>query len=209
MNSTSFLTASNRMLALSSIFYYRKSPTIISPVTGERRKETEMISFKPFNIVLIEPEIPPNTGNIARLCAATCSTLHLVGKLGFSTDDKTLKRAGLDYWKEVEIKYWQTLDEIKQANPNGRYFYTSKKAKKSYAEVNFQEGDFLVFGKETAGLPEKLLQENPETTIRIPIFGNVRSINLATATGIVLYEALRQTGRLSEATENKQSQSPP
>ena len=168
-----------------------------------------MISFKPFNIVLIEPEIPPNTGNIARLCAATCSTLHLVGKLGFSTDDKTLKRAGLDYWKEVEIKYWQTLDEIKQANPNGRYFYTSKKAKKSYAEVNFQEGDFLVFGKETAGLPEKLLQENPETTIRIPIFGNVRSINLATATGIVLYEALRQTGRLSEATENKQSQSPP
>jgi len=159
-----------------------------------------MISFKPFNIVLIEPEIPPNTGNIARLCGATCSTLHLVGKLGFSTDDKTLKRAGLDYWKEVEIKYWQTLDEIKQANPDSRYFYTSKKAKQSYVEVAFQEGDFLVFGKETAGLPEKLLQDNPETTIRIPIFGNVRSINLATATGIVLYEALRQTGRLSEAT---------
>jgi tRNA (cytidine/uridine-2'-O-)-methyltransferase len=159
-----------------------------------------MISFKPFNIVLIEPEIPPNTGNIARLCGATCSTLHLVGKLGFSTDDKTLKRAGLDYWKEVEIKYWQTLDEIKQANPDSRYFYTSKKAKQSYVEVAFQEGDFLVFGKETAGLPEKLLQDNPETTIRIPIFGNVRSINLATATGIVLYEALRQTGRLSEAS---------
>ena len=167
-----------------------------------------MISFKPFNIVLIEPEIPPNTGNIARLCGATCSTLHLVGKLGFSTDDKTLKRAGLDYWKEVEIKYWQTLDEIKQANPDGRYFYTSKKAKKSYVEANFHEGDFLVFGKETAGLPERLLQENPETTIRIPIFGNVRSINLATATGIVLYEALRQTGRLSEATQPEQVQAP-
>jgi len=168
-----------------------------------------MTSFKPFNIVLIEPEIPPNTGNIARLCGATCSTLHLVGKLGFSTDDKTLKRAGLDYWKEVEIKYWHTLDEIKQANPGGRYFYTSKKADKAYVEVNFKEGDFLVFGKETAGLPEQLLQENPETSIRIPIFGNVRSINLATATGIVLYEALRQTGRLSETSQTNQVQTPP
>ena len=158
-----------------------------------------MNSFKPFNIVLIEPEIPPNTGNIARLCGATRSTLHLVGKLGFSTDDKTLKRAGLDYWKEVEIKYWQNLNEIKQAYPEGRYFYTSKKADKSYVDVQFTEGDFLVFGKETAGLPEELLWENPDTAIRIPIFGNVRSINLATATGIVLYEALRQTGRLSQA----------
>lgn len=168
-----------------------------------------MISFKPFNIVLIEPEIPPNTGNIARLCGATCSTLHLVGKLGFSTDDKALKRAGLDYWKEVEIKYWQNLNEIKQANPNGRYFYASKKADKSFVDVTYNEGDFLVFGKETAGLPEELLRENPETTIRIPIFGNVRSINLATATGIVLYEALRQTGRLSEVTQTGQVQTPP
>lgn len=157
-----------------------------------------MTSFKPFNIVLIEPEIPPNTGNIARLCGATRSILHLVGKLGFSTDDKTLKRAGLDYWQEVEIRYWQNLAEIKQAFPEGRFFYTSKKAEKSYVDVQFSEGDFLVFGKETAGLPEELLRENPETSIRIPIFGKVRSINLATATGIVLYEALRQTGRLSE-----------
>jgi tRNA (cytidine/uridine-2'-O-)-methyltransferase len=169
----------------------------VAHLTGKRSQKTEMIPFKPFNIVLIEPEIPPNTGNIARLCGATCSTLHLVGKLGFSTDDKTLKRAGLDYWKEVEIKYWQNLQEIKQAYSEGRYFYTSKKAEKSYVDVHFREGDFLVFGKETAGLPEELLQENPETTIRIPIFGNVRSINLATAAGIVLYEALRQTGRLS------------
>ncbi|RQW83168.1 MAG: tRNA (cytidine(34)-2'-O)-methyltransferase [Geobacter sp.] len=162
-----------------------------------------MISFKPFNIVLIEPEIPPNTGNIARLCGATCSTLHLVGKLGFSTDDKTLKRAGLDYWKEVEIKYWQNLTEVKRANPAGRFFYASKKAEKSYVDVRYHEGDFLVFGKETAGLPEELLRENPDTTIRIPIFGNVRSINLATATGIVLYEALRQTGRLSEVARTR------
>jgi len=158
-----------------------------------------MLSFKPFNIVLIEPEIPPNTGNIARLCGATRSILHLVGKLGFSTDDKTLKRAGLDYWKEVEIRYWKNFAELKQAVPEGRFFYTSKKAEKSYVDVQYAEGDFLVFGKETAGLPEELLRENPETTVRIPIFGKVRSINLATATGIVLYEALRQTGRLSEA----------
>ncbi|HOP39720.1 MAG TPA: tRNA (cytidine(34)-2'-O)-methyltransferase [Geobacteraceae bacterium] len=156
-----------------------------------------MIHFKPFNIVLVEPEIPPNTGNIARLCGATRSILHLVGKLGFSTDDKTLKRAGLDYWKEVDIRYWATLDELKSAFPKGRYFYTSKKACRSYVDVKFEEGDFLVFGKETAGLPEDLLRCNPDTAIRIPIFGKVRSINLATATGIVLYEALRQTGRLS------------
>jgi len=157
-----------------------------------------MISFTPFNIVLIEPEIPPNTGNIARLCGATRSILHLVGKLGFSTDDKTLKRAGLDYWKEVEIQYWKNFTDLKQAAPEGRFFYTSKKAEKSYVDVQYAEGDFLVFGKETAGLPEELLRENPETAIRIPIFGKVRSINLATATGIVLYEALRQTGKLSE-----------
>ncbi len=168
-----------------------------------------MISFKPFHIVLIEPEIPPNTGNIARLCGATCSILHLVGKLGFSTDDKTLKRAGLDYWKEVEIHYWNNLDEVKKAYPHGRYFYTSKKAEKSYVDVKYEEGDFLVFGKETAGLPDDLLRENPDTAIRIPIFGNVRSINLATATGVVLYEALRQTGRLSETPQTDSARTSP
>jgi tRNA (cytidine/uridine-2'-O-)-methyltransferase len=168
-----------------------------------------MISFKPFHIVLIEPEIPPNTGNIARLCGATCSILHLVGKLGFSTDDKTLKRAGLDYWKEVEIRYWNNLDEVKKAYPHSRYFYTSKKAKKSYVDVKYKEGDFLVFGKETAGLPDDLLGENPDTAIRIPIFGNVRSINLATATGVVLYEALRQTGRLSETPQADSARTSP
>jgi len=158
-----------------------------------------MIAFKPFNIVLIEPEIPPNTGNIARLCGATCSVLHLVGKLGFSTDDRALKRAGLDYWNEVEIRYWNDLDELKHANPGARFFYTSKKAKKSHVEAEFLEGDFIVFGKETKGLPDEIIDANPETTLRIPIFGKVRSINLATAAGIVLYEALRQTGRLTEA----------
>lgn len=151
---------------------------------------------KPFHIVLVEPEIPPNTGNIARLCGATCSILHLVGKLGFSTDDRTLRRAGLDYWQEVDIRYWRDLDELRRELPDGRFIYTSKKAAKSYVEMTFMEGDFIVFGKETQGLPEVLLMANPDTSVRIPIFGRVRSINLATAAGIVLYEALRQTGRL-------------
>ena len=155
-----------------------------------------MEQFKPFHIVLVEPEIPPNTGNIARLCGATRSVLHLVGKLGFSTDDRTLKRAGLDYWNEVDIRYWRDLDELKQAFPAGRFIYTSKKAAKSYVEMDFREGDFIVFGKETRGLPDELLAANPDTTVRIPITGNVRSINLATTAGIVLYEALRQTGQL-------------
>jgi tRNA (cytidine/uridine-2'-O-)-methyltransferase len=152
--------------------------------------------FQPFHIVLVEPEIPPNTGNIARLCGATRSVLHLVGKLGFSTDDRTLKRAGLDYWHTVDIRFWRDLDELKGAFPGGRFIYTSKKATKSYVEMAFREGDFIVFGKETQGLPDELLAANPETSVRIPIFGEVRSINLSTAAGIVLYEALRQTGQL-------------
>jgi len=151
---------------------------------------------EPFHIVLIEPEIPPNTGNIARLCGATCTVLHLVGKLGFSTDDRQLKRAGLDYWSEVEIHYWPDLDTLKKQYPAGRFVYTSKKAATSHVAFPFRPGDFLVFGKETEGLPEQLISDNPDTSIRIPIFGKVRSLNLSTAAGIVLYEALRQIGRL-------------
>jgi tRNA (cytidine/uridine-2'-O-)-methyltransferase len=156
-----------------------------------------MINFKPFHIVLIEPEIPPNTGNIARLCGATGTVLHLVGKLGFSTDDRMLKRAGLDYWDEVKIHYWQDFAQLQKNYPEGRFFYTSKKAGKSYVEAEFIEGDFLVFGKETKGLPADLLESNQDKALRIPIFGRVRSLNLSTAAGIVLYEALRQTGKLS------------
>jgi len=155
-----------------------------------------MEQFKPFHIVLVEPEIPPNTGNIARLCGATRTFLHLVGKLGFSTDDSALKRAGLDYWQEVDIRYWKDLEELKQAFPEGRFIYTSKKATQSYVNMSFREGDFLVFGKETMGLPDELLEANPDNCARIPITGRVRSLNLSTAAGIVLYEALRQTGRL-------------
>jgi tRNA (cytidine/uridine-2'-O-)-methyltransferase len=153
--------------------------------------------MQPFNIVLIEPEIPPNTGNIARLCAATATRLHLVGKLGFSTDDRYLKRAGLDYWKFVDIHYWQDLDTLKAHYPESRFFYLSTKVARSYLKISFTPGDFIVFGKETKGLPEELLAANPDTSITIPMPSEkVRSLNLSTSAGIVLYEALRQSGVL-------------
>ena len=151
---------------------------------------------KPFHIVLVEPEIPPNTGNIARLCGATGTVLHLVGKLGFSTEDRYLKRAGLDYWSEVDIHYWADLEALQAAYPGARFVYTSKKAGKSYLTMQFLAGDFIVFGKETKGLPDSLIEAHPETSVRIPIIGKVRSLNLSTSAGIVLYEALRQTGAL-------------
>ncbi|MEJ2470300.1 MAG: tRNA (cytidine(34)-2'-O)-methyltransferase [Desulfuromonadales bacterium] len=151
----------------------------------------------PFHIVLVEPEIPPNTGNIARLCGATGSTLHLVGKLGFSLDDKQLKRAGLDYWESVTVRQWPDLATLQASAPAGRYWYTSKKATRTHVQARYRPGDFLVFGKETLGLPEDLLATNAEWTVRIPIRSHaVRSLNLSTAAGIVLYEALRQTDQL-------------
>lgn len=157
-----------------------------------------MTHSAPFHIVLVEPEIPPNTGNIARLCGATGTILHLVGKLGFSIDDKQLKRAGLDYWDAIDVRRWDTLSQLEAALPGGRWWYTSKKAERSHVEAEFLPGDFLVFGKETEGLPEDLLAAHPKRCLRIPIFSPiVRSLNLSTAAGIVLYEALRQTGRLT------------
>jgi len=155
-----------------------------------------MTDPQPFHIVLIEPEIPPNTGNIARLCGATGTFLHLVGKLGFSTDDKQLKRAGLDYWSEVDIYYWPDLEALQAAYPHARLVYTSKKAETPHTSFCFRNGDFILFGKETKGLPDILIEANPDTSIRIPMSGKVRSLNLSTAAGIVLYEALRQTGKL-------------
>jgi len=154
--------------------------------------------MQPFNIVLIEPEIPPNTGNIARLCAATGTSLHLVGKLGFSTDDRYLKRAGLDYWEFVDIHYWQDLDELTAHYPDSRFLYLSTKVARSYLDIGFTPGDFIVFGKETKGLPAELLAANPDTSITIPMPSEkVRSLNLSTSAGIVLYEALRQSGGLN------------
>jgi tRNA (cytidine/uridine-2'-O-)-methyltransferase len=144
-----------------------------------------------FNVILVEPEIPPNTGNVGRLCLATRSTLHLVGPLGFSIDDRQLKRAGLDYWDEVDIREWSSLDELQRANASARFFYLTTKATQPYFEVRFQPKDFLVFGRETKGLPERVLEENRESCITIPMHGT-RSLNLATAVAIVLFEAMRQ-----------------
>lgn len=164
--------------------------------TVEMLRDENGNDFNPFHIVLIEPEIPPNTGNIARLCGATGTILHLVGKLGFSTDDRYLKRAGLDYWHSIDIRYKQDFGAVLDAHPGARMVCTSARHGVSHTTFRFSEGDFLVFGKETEGLPPEILEKYRETTVRIPIFGNVRSINLSTAAGIVLYEALRQTGRL-------------
>ena len=144
------------------------------------------------NVILIEPEIPPNTGNIGRLCLATGSTLHLVKPLGFSIDDRTLKRAGLDYWKEVDVRLWDSLAQLQEAEePGARFFFLTTKSKRAYYDVAFQAGDFLVFGRETKGLPEPLLAAHSDKLLTIPMRGT-RSLNLATAVGIVLFEAMRQ-----------------
>lgn len=145
-----------------------------------------------FNVVLVEPEIPPNTGNIGRLCLATGSTLHLIKPLGFSIDDRTLKRAGLDYWKEVEVRLWDSFEELHRAREtDARFFFLTTKSKRAYYDVRFRSGDFLVFGRETKGLPEPLLAAHPDDLLTIPMRGT-RSLNLATAVGIVLFEAMRQ-----------------
>ena len=150
-----------------------------------------------FHIVLIEPEIPPNTGNIARLCLATDATLHLVRPLGFNIDDKTLKRAGLDYWKETKVELWDSFAQLQAAYPQGRFWYLTTKNERPYYAEHLAAGDFLVFGRETKGLPEPLLEANAERCLTIPMTRKTRSLNLATAVGIVLFEGMRQV-RVSE-----------
>lgn len=145
-----------------------------------------------FNVVLIEPEIPPNTGNIGRLCLATGSTLHLVKPLGFSIDDRELKRAGLDYWKEVNVRLWDSFEDFQRAlELNARLFFLTTKSDRAYYHVRFRPGDFIVFGRETRGLPERLLADQADHLLTIPMQGT-RSLNLATAVAIVLFEAVRQ-----------------
>lgn len=147
-----------------------------------------------FHIVLVEPEIPANTGNISRTCAATGAHLHLVRPLGFNTDDRTLKRAGLDYWHSVKLEYHDSFEEVTGKYPEGRFFCATTKATRSYAEFQYQDGDFFVFGKETAGLSPAILEAHADTCIKIPILPAVRSLNLSNAAAIVLFEGLRQTG---------------
>lgn len=146
------------------------------------------------HIVLVEPEIPPNTGTIARLCLAAGARLHLVEPLGFSLDEKALHRAGMDYWHLCDVKRWVSLAELQASEPTARYFYFTTKASKVYWDEAFQDGDFLVFGRESRGLPESLLRENAEACLTIPMQPDARSLNLATSVGIALYEAKRQIG---------------
>lgn len=146
------------------------------------------------HIVLVEPEIPQNTGNIARTCAATGAILHLVGPLGFSIEDRYLKRAGLDYWKDVKLHYYNNFDEVREMHPKASFYYVSTKAKNVYSNIEYPRDSFFVFGKETKGLPEDLLRKNYDYSIRIPMKESQRSLNLANAVAVVTYEFYRQQG---------------
>ena len=144
------------------------------------------------HVVLVEPEIPPNTGNIARLCLAAGARLHLVEPLGFSIDEKALKRAGLDYWNKCDVHTWPSFEALRGAAGGARFFFLTTKTSRAYWEAQFAPGDHLVFGRETRGLPESLLAAHAASCLTIPQQPEARSLNLATAAGIVLYEAVRQ-----------------
>lgn len=144
------------------------------------------------NIVLYEPEIPANTGNIGRTCVATNTRLHLIEPLGFSLDEKQLKRAGMDYWKDLDVTTYVNWDDFCQKNPDAKIYYGTTKARKVYSQVNYEPDCYIVFGKESAGIPEEILKEHPDTCVRIPMMGEIRSLNLSNSVAIVLYEALRQ-----------------
>lgn len=147
-----------------------------------------------FHIVLVEPEIPGNTGNVARLCAATGCHLHLVKPLGFSTDDRNLKRAGLDYWHLLSITYYDCFADLQRKFPYGRFFCHTTKAQQFYSDVQFMSGDFLVFGKETAGLSAQILDQYRDSWVRLPMIAGARSLNLSNAVAVSVFEALRQSG---------------
>ncbi len=156
-----------------------------------------------FNIVLVEPEIPQNTGNIVRTCAATGCRLHLVRPLGFEVTDKYLKRAGLDYWKDAEIFYYDCFEQLKEKFHDAQFYYFTTKGLNVYSDAKLKEGDFLVFGKETRGLPEELLADNRENCLRIPMIGETRSLNLSNSVAIAVYEGLRQLGFKNFKTEGQ------
>jgi tRNA (cytidine/uridine-2'-O-)-methyltransferase len=144
------------------------------------------------HVVLVEPEIPPNTGNIARLCFASGTRLHLVEPLGFSLEEKALRRAGMDYWDQCDVKVWPSFEALRRKSAGARFLFLTKKSPRIYWEERFEEGDHLVFGRETKGLPESLLARNAQYCMKIPMRPEARSLNLATSAGIVLYEAIRQ-----------------
>ena len=146
------------------------------------------------NIVLHQPEIPQNTGNIGRTCVATGTALHLIETLGFSLNEKELKRAGMDYWDKLDVTRYIDYQDFKAQHPDAKIWFATTKAKRTYADVSFAKDDFIMFGKESAGIPEEILVENEETCIRIPMGEDIRSLNLSNSVAIVLYEALRQNG---------------
>ncbi|MCX4321674.1 MAG: tRNA (cytidine(34)-2'-O)-methyltransferase [Lachnospiraceae bacterium] len=146
------------------------------------------------NIILHQPEIPANTGNIGRTCVATGTALHLIEPLGFRLDEKSIKRAGMDYWAHLDVTRYINFQEFQEKHPGAKIWYATTKAKRLYTEANFGQDDYIMFGKESAGIPEELLVENEETCIRIPMMEEIRSLNLSNSVAIVLYEALRQNG---------------
>ena len=144
------------------------------------------------NIVLYEPEIPANTGNIGRTCVATDTRLHLIEPLGFRLDEKSIKRAGMDYWKDLDVTTYVNWEDFCQKNPDAKIYMATTKAKHVYTEVSYESDCYIMFGKESAGIPEEILKEHPDTCVRIPMVGDTRSLNLSNSVAIVLYEALRQ-----------------
>ena len=143
------------------------------------------------NIVLHEPEIPANTGNIGRTCVATGTSLHLIKPLGFDISDKAVRRAGMDYWKELDLHVYEDFEEFVEKNPGARIYMATTKARKAYTEVEYKGNDFIMFGKESAGIPEEILVKYEDTSVRIPMIGEIRSLNLSNSVSIILYEALR------------------
>lgn len=158
------------------------------------------------NIVLVEPEIPQNTGNIVRTCAAVGARLHMIKPLGFSVEDRYLKRAGLDYWNDVDISYYDSFQELRDKYKDSSFYYATTKAVNTYTDIKYPDDCFLVFGKETKGLPEDILVDNKEWCIRIPMIGDIRSLNLSNSVAIVVYEVLRQSNFKGMRTEGRLTQ---
>ena len=146
------------------------------------------------NIVLLEPEMPANTGNIGRTCVAAGARLHLIEPMGFQINEKQVRRAGLDYWDKLDYRIYDSYPDFLQKNPGAKIYMATTKAKQVYSEVSYEEGCYIMFGRESAGIPEEILVEHKETAVRIPMFGNIRSLNLGNSVAVVLYEALRQHG---------------
>lgn len=155
------------------------------------------------NIVLLEPEIPANTGNIGRTCVATGTRLHLIEPLGFSLSEKALKRAGMDYWPDLDVTTYVDYEDFLARNPGAQIFFATTKGRHIYSDASYPDGCYIMFGKESAGIPEEILREHPDTCVRIPMIGETRSLNLSNSVAVVLYEALRQQGFAHMKTEGE------